>query len=151
MIKVIILEKSLLGKVGDVINVKFGYARNFLIPYQKALYFNDSNIREFNKKKKFLNEIENKKINEIKDIYKKIVLLSPIKLYYKCSKNGKLFNSFKKFDLYKIFLKKLKYKISKKNIFFPNGPIKYIGKHIVNILFYKNRKINFVINIISVK
>ncbi len=149
MVKIIILKKSLLGKVGDIVDVKFGYARNFLIPYQKALYFNNNNIKEFNENKSFFNKIKNRKIDEISNIYKKIILLSPIKLYYKCSKNGKLFNSFKKFDLYKIFLKKLKYKISKKNIFFPNGPIKYIGKHVVNVLFYK--KIDFIINIISIK
>ncbi len=151
MIKVIILKKSYLGKIGDVINVKSGYARNYLIPFKKVLYFNDDNLKKINKKKILFNIIKNKNIKKIDDIYNKIILLSPMNLYYRCSKVGKLFSSFKLFDLYKIFLKKLKYKISKKNIFFPNGPIKYIGKHTINIFLNNNKKIDFIINIISIK
>ncbi len=151
MVKVILLNKSFLGKIGNIINVKSGYARNYLIPYNKALYFNNDNIKKVNEEKMSFNILKDKNIKKIDSIYKKVILLSPMNLYYRCSKFGKLFSSFKIFDLYKIFLKKIKYKISKKNIIFPNGPIKYIGKHIINIYFNKNKKIDFIINIISIK
>ncbi len=151
MIKIIILEKCFLGKIGDVINVKSGYARNYLIPYKKAVYFSKINLEKINKQKILNIEVENKKFNIINTVYNKIILLSPMKLYYRCGKNGRLFDSLKILDIRKIFLDKLKYKISKKNIFLPNGPIKYIGKHIVNIFLYKKKKIKFIIDIISIK
>ncbi len=151
MVKIIILKKSILGNVGDIISVKFGYARNYLVPYNKALYFNKKNLDLFNEKKKVINKIKNKRIKDFNKFYNKIILLSPMNLYYRCSRNGKLFSSFKVSDMCKVLFKKIKFKISKKNIFFPNGPIKYIGKHIINIIFLKNKKLDFVINIISIK
>ncbi len=150
MVKIIILKKEL-GKIGNIINVSKGYARNYLIPYSKALYFNKYNINKINKKKILFLKIKKKNKNKLNFIYKKIILLSPMKLYYRCSKKGKLFDSLKIFDICKIFLKKLKFKISKKNIFLPNGSIKYIGKHIIYINLFKKKKIKFIINIISIK
>jgi len=67
--QIILLENiKKLGKIGDIINVKRGYARNFLIKYNKALYASKENITEVNKKKEELN----KKDLEIKKSAKKI-------------------------------------------------------------------------------
>ena len=44
--KVILLDKIIrLGDIGDVVNVKSGFARNFLIPQKKAMFANDENIK----------------------------------------------------------------------------------------------------------
>ncbi len=151
MIKIIILKKNNLGNFGDIVNVKLGYARNYLIPYNKAIYATKININKINKKKIFLSEFKKNKEIKYDYIYKKISLLSPLRLYYRCSKNGKLFNSLKSIDIYKILLSKVKYNFSKKSIVLPNGPIKKIGSHKINIVLYRKKNFSFIIDIISIK
>lgn len=151
MIKVIVLKNSNLGKIGDIINVKSGYARNYLIPYKKVLIANKNNINKFSKKKYNFDFLKDKKNKFFSNLYKKINLLSPLKLYYRCTKNGKLFDSLKCIDIYRILLKRIKLKFSKKIIFLPKGPIKYLGEHTINIKIYKKDILYFKINLVSIK
>ncbi len=150
MIKIIIIKKNSLGKIGNILNVKLGYARNYLIPYNFALYATKNNINKFNRINLIKDIKDKNKKKKLHIIYKNIILLSPIKLYYKCSKNGKLFDSLNSNDISNIISKKLNYKLSKKSIILLNGPIKFIGKHLINISLNK-KKIDFYINIIAIK
>ncbi len=143
-VKVIILDKNI-SYVGNILKVSRGYARNFLIPYNKAVYATSKNINKFYKVNKYLN---NKilKLNKLKD---KIINLSPLNIKLRCDKNKKLFCSIKNIDIKNIFLDKLNIKISKKCIILPNGPIKYLGNYIINISLYKKDIFDFLINISS--
>ncbi len=148
MVKIIVIKKNYLGKIGDIVNVKLGYARNYLIPYSFALYVSKKNINFLKKKYILKNKINKEKENKFLEIYNKLILLSPINLYYKCGKNGKLFNSIKSIDISNIISKRLNCVFDKKYIKLFNRPIKYLGKYIIKIFFY-NKNINFVINVIS--
>ena len=71
--KVILLENlRKIGSIGDVIDVKRGYARNYLISFRKALYASKENIKEVEKLKKELNKKDQEKKKDAKTIYEKI-------------------------------------------------------------------------------
>jgi len=93
--EIILLENIFnLGKVGDKVNVKNGYGRNFLLKQGKALRFNNENQELVNKKKDELN----KKNSELKNKFKEIAKLVHGKtfIFYKESKdNGELYGTVK--------------------------------------------------------
>ena len=93
--EIILLENIFnLGKVGDKVNVKNGYGRNFLLKQGKALRFNNENQELVNKKKDELN----KKNSELKNKFKEIAKLVHGKtfIFYKESKdNGELYGAIK--------------------------------------------------------
>ena len=71
--KVILLENLIkIGSIGDIIDVKRGFARNYLISSKKALYASKENIKEVEKIKNELNKKDHKKKNDAKTIYEKI-------------------------------------------------------------------------------
>ena len=71
--KVILLENIIkIGSIGDIIDVKRGFARNYLISYKKALYASKENIKEVEKIKNELNKKDHEKKNDAKTIYEKI-------------------------------------------------------------------------------
>ena len=83
--QVILLENiKSLGKIGDIVKVKRGYARNYLIKFEKALNASNENIEIVNNKKEQLNKKDLEKKKEAKQIFEKI--------------NDKMF-PVKKFDL----------------------------------------------------
>ncbi len=149
MVKVIILKKNLLGNIGDIVKVKSGYARNYLIPYGYALYTYEYNLNKFSKKKLLNEKNIDKKIKEYKKIYNKILKLSPLKLGFRCSDNGKLFGSLNSLDICNIISKTIKYKISRKSVSIVGGKIKYLGEYSIDICLYKEHKIKIILNIIS--
>jgi large subunit ribosomal protein L9 len=93
--EIILLENIFnLGKVGDKVNVKNGYGRNFLLKQGKALRFNNENQELVNKKRDELN----KKNSELKNKFKEIAKLVHGKtfIFYKESKdNGELYGAIK--------------------------------------------------------
>ena len=114
--QIILLENiAKLGKIGDLVEVKNGYARNFLLKKNKALRANKENIELVNKNKSELNkinaEIKNKfieKANKIKN--KKIKVFKAIK------ENGDLYASLKPKEISKLILDELKSEIEPSQI-----------------------------------
>ncbi len=139
--KVIVID-SKFAPIGSILNVKLGYARNYLVPYGKAIYATKSNIINFKRKHKNITKVIdfNKLLNKINSIL-------PINLELRCDKNNKLFGSIKDIDIKNIIFEKLNIKISKKFILLTNGPIKYIGNYNIKIKLYKKYIVNFLINI----
>ena len=71
--KIILLENlRKIGSIGDVIDVKRGFARNYLISSKKALYASKENIKEVEKIKRELNKKDHEKMKNAKSIYEKI-------------------------------------------------------------------------------
>jgi len=104
--QVILLENlKNVGKIGDIIKVKRGYARNFLIKFNKALIASKINILEVNKKKELLNskDLEFKKI--AKDIFEK---LNKKKFVVEklLTENNELYGSVKPTEISKLILNK---------------------------------------------
>tara|TARA_B100001989_G_scaffold68311_1_gene46370 strand:- start:2074 stop:2529 length:456 start_codon:yes stop_codon:yes gene_type:complete len=138
--EVILLENiSNLGKIGEVVKVKNGYARNFLLTQGKALRSNKENIDFVNKKKDELN----KKNNEIKKEFKKIAdkINNKSLVFFKETKeNGDLYASIKQKEISSSFLEKMDSKIEPSSIDLKKE-INKIGKYIVDINLHADVKV----------
>mgnify|MGYP001244819448 FL=1 len=106
--EIILLEKIRnLGDVGQVVNVKDGYGRNFLIKFGKALRADKKNIEYVNRKRTEINKknIEQKKI--AKEIYEKIKKKTLV-FEKETKENGELYGNIKPKEISKYFLDNLK-------------------------------------------
>ena len=106
--QIILLEKIRnLGDVGQVVNVKDGYGRNFLLKFGKALRADKQNIEYVNKKRNEINKknVEQKKL--AKEIYEKIKKKS-IKFVKETKENGDLYGNIKPKEISKYFLDNFK-------------------------------------------
>ncbi len=109
--KVILLENlRKIGSIGDIIDVKRGFARNYLIANKKALYASKENIEEVNKIKIQLGKKDQEKMKEAKKIFEKIN-----KKYFTVKKlsteNNELYGSVKPTEISKIILENQKLEI----------------------------------------
>ena len=124
--QVILLEKiSSLGDLGEVVNVKDGYGRNFLIPKGKAKRANASNMAEFEIKRA---ELEKLQATLIKASEKKAKALEGlvVNLTQKSGPDGKLFGSVTNTDVAAAIVS-MGHEVVKSEIRMPDGPIKTIG------------------------
>tara|TARA_B100001121_G_C18557016_1_gene558453 strand:- start:149 stop:607 length:459 start_codon:yes stop_codon:yes gene_type:complete len=130
--KVILLENlKKIGSIGEVIDVKRGYARNFLIANNKALYASKENISQVEKIKSELSKKDNEKKEIAKKMYEKIN-----KKIYNVKKlsteNNELYGSVKPTEISKLIFEKENVNI-KPSMIQPVKEIKSLGKFKVNI------------------
>ncbi len=143
--EVILLETfDRLGKIGDVVKVKDGFARNFLIPQKKALRANDSNKDYFAKIKSDLLEKSKKAVDEANLILKKIENKDII-FIRNASDNGQLYGSVSPKDISNYFEEqKVDIKPSSINLY---TPIKKIGIYDINIKLHAEVTCTLKINV----
>ena len=130
--KVILLENlKRIGSIGEVIDVKRGFARNFLIANKKALYASKENIKEVEKIKLELSKKDNEKKQDAKKILEKInkKLYSVKKL---STENNELYGSVKPTEISKLIFENSKIEI-KPSMIQPVKEIKSLGKFEVKI------------------
>ena len=130
--KVILLENlKRIGSIGEIIDVKRGFARNFLITNKKALYASKKNIKEVEKIKSELSKKDNEKKQHAKKTLEKINKkeLSVKKL---STENNELYGSVKPTEISKLILDDSKIEI-KPSMIQPIKEIKSLGKFKVKI------------------
>ena len=144
--QIILLENiKNLGNIGDVLNVKRGYARNYLIKNNKALYASEKNINEVNKKKAELN----KKDLEVKKDVKKFFNLfnnKTFKIKKLVTENNELYGSVKPTEISKIIFEKENIKIKPSQMDLETG-IKTVGMFKVNINLHVEIQANILIQV----
>ncbi len=92
--KVILLEKiTHLGSLGDLVTVKDGFGRNYLIPQKKAVAANKSNIAEFEARRAELEKAAQEALTEAKARAEKVEALESISIICQASDEGKLYGS----------------------------------------------------------
>ena len=148
--KVILLENlKKIGSIGEVIEVKRGFARNFLIANKKALYASKENISQVEKIKSELSKKDNEKKQDAKKIAEKIN-----KKEYKIKKlsteNNELYGSVKPTEISKLIKETNKLDI-KPSIIEPIKEIKSIGKFKVKIYLHSEVDAEILINVESVE
>ncbi len=125
--KIVLLENlRKLGNIGEIINVKRGYARNFLIPQKKALFASDKNIKEVEKIKNDLNKKDQEKKKIAKEISEKLKnkIFEVKKLV---TENKELYGSVKPSEISKILKEKVDVDLSS-SLIQPVKEIKSIGE-----------------------
>ena len=146
--KVILLENlKKIGSIGDIIDVKRGFARNFLISNKKALYASKENISQVEKIKSELSKKDNEKKKEAKKILEKIN-----KKEYKVKKlsteNNELYGSVKPTEIAKLIQESDKVDI-KPSMIQPVKDIKALGKFKVKISLHSEVDAEININVES--
>ena len=133
--EIILLEKVVnLGNLGDIVKVKDGYGRNFLIPSGRARRATAANKAEFEAKRAELEKAAAAKLAEAQSQGEKLSGTT-VKLTQKAGVDGRLFGSVTNFDIAEE-LKKAGYDVAKAQVRMPNGPIKVIGDSTVSVALH---------------
>ena len=124
----VLLQKDVknLGKVGDLVNVSTGYARNYLFPRQMALTATETKVKEFAHIKKIAEAKKKKAVGERQELVKKIQGLSVV-IKATAGENEKLFGAVTNNDLSNE-LEKMGYSIDRRDIHIEE-PIRMLGQH----------------------
>ena len=133
--QVILLDKVVnLGGLGEIVKVKDGYARNFLIPTGRARRATEANKAEFEAKRVELEKAAAAKLAESQAQGQKLAGTT-IKLTQKAGVDGRLFGSVTNQDIAEE-LGRQGYKVAKSQVRMPNGPIKTVGDSTVSVALH---------------
>ena len=133
--QVILLEKVVnLGNLGDIVKVKDGYARNFLIPSGFARRATEANKAEFEARRAELEKAAAAKLAEAQAVGEKLAGQT-IKLTQKAGVDGRLFGSVTNHDIAEE-LTKQGFAVSKAQVRMPNGPIKMVSDSAVSVALH---------------
>ena len=130
--QVILLDKiANLGNLGDVVRVKDGYARNFLIPTGAARRATESAVKEFEARRAELERVAAEKLASAQALGEKLSG-STVRISQKAGVDGRLFGSVTNADIAEA-LKAAGHEIAKAQVRLPNGPLKTLGDHAVSV------------------
>lgn len=130
--QIILLEKvANLGNLGDVVKVKDGYARNFLIPSRSARRATESAIKEFEAKRADLEKAAAEKLAVAQALGEKMSGRT-VHITQKAGVDGRLFGSVTNHDIAEA-LTRIDFKVTKAQVRLPNGPLKTVGEHTVSV------------------
>ena len=146
--KVILLENlRRIGSIGEIIDVKRGFARNFLISNKKALYASKENIAEVEKIKSELNKKDTEKKKEAQKISEQINN-KEYEIQKLSTENKELYGSVKPTEISKLILENDKLDI-KPSMIQPITEIKSIGKFKVKIILHSEIDSEITINVVT--
>ncbi len=133
--QIILLDKVLnLGNLGEVVRVKDGYARNFLIPSGRARRATDTAIQEFEARRAELEKLAAEKLAASQAQGEKLAGAN-VKLTQKAGVDGRLFGSVTNHDIAEE-LGKMGFAVHKSQVRMPNGPIKTVSDNTVQIALH---------------
>jgi large subunit ribosomal protein L9 len=133
--QVILLEKVInLGQLGDVVKVREGYARNFLIPQGKARRATESAIKEFEARRADLEKAQAERLTAAQSVGERLNGAT-VTISAKAGVDGRLFGSVTNFDIAEA-LGKQGFEVNKGSIRMPLGPLKAVGEHHVSIALH---------------
>ena len=143
--KVVLLERvQKLGQMGDIVDVKSGYARNYLMPQKLAILFTKQQKKSIEETQR----VEERKLEREKDqlesVLKQVEDLS-LSLKMQSEEDSKLFGSVTKLDIVKL-LEENDITIDKKYVDL-SSPIKTLGEHKVDIVFTKEMSASFTLTV----
>ncbi|MBX9900052.1 MAG: 50S ribosomal protein L9 [Burkholderiaceae bacterium] len=135
--QVILMDKVVnLGNLGDVVRVKDGYARNFLIPQRMARRATAAAIAEFEAKRAELEKAAAEKLAAAQAQGEKLSGLT-VQISQKSGVDGRLFGSVTNFDIAEA-LTKQGFAVEKAQVRLPQGPLKNVGDHAVAVALHSD-------------
>ena len=146
--QVILLEKVVnLGALGDVVKVKDGFARNYLLPQGKARRATPENLAEFEKKRSELERAQAETLVAAQEKGAKLEGLT-IQIAQKAGVDGRLFGSVTTFDIVEE-LKTQGFEIERSMVRLPQGPLKTVGEHAISIALHTDVAVSIKVSVLG--
>ncbi len=148
--QIILMEKVVnLGGLGDVVKVKDGYARNFLIPQGKAKRATTANLKEFEGRRA---ELESKAGDALASAQERAAKLEGMKIEIarKASEDGRLFGSVTNADISET-LEAQGMKVAKAEIRMPTGPLKHVGEFAITVQLHTDVLAHITVGVVGEK
>ena len=146
--EVILMEKvANLGELGDVVKVKDGFARNFLIPHGKAKRATEANRKEFESKRAELEKAQAEQLAAAKSRGEKLEGLT-LQITQKAGPDGRLFGSVTNYDIVEA-LKKQGHEVERSNVRMPQGPLKQVGDFPIQIGLHTDVTVTITVSVLG--
>ncbi|MDQ7744078.1 MULTISPECIES: 50S ribosomal protein L9 [Hydrogenophaga] len=146
--QIILLDKVVnLGALGDVVKVKDGYARNFLIPAGRARRATQAAVAEFEARRADLEKAAAAKLAEAQALGEKIAGVN-LKLSQKAGVDGRLFGSVTNHDVSEE-LNKQGFAVAKSQVRMPNGPLKTVGEYTVSVNLHTDVTVDVAVTVLG--
>lgn len=146
--QIILLEKlANLGELGEVVKVKEGYARNYLIPHGKAKRATQANIAEFEKRRTELESAQAAGLVAAQERAAKLDGLL-VQITQKAGVDGKLFGSVTNIDIAEA-LKAQGFEVPRAAIRMPEGPLKQVGDQPVKIALHTDVIVTITVSVLG--
>ncbi len=144
--QIILLDKVVnLGNLGEIVRVKDGYARNFLIPTGRARRATEAAKLQFEVKRAELEKAAAAKLAECQALGEKLAGTT-CKLTQKAGVDGRLFGSVTNADIAEE-LSKNGFKVSKSQVRMPNGPIKIVSDSTVSVSLHTDVVVEITVSV----
>lgn len=145
--KVILLEKiHNLGNLGEIVEVKPGFARNYLLTQSKAKRATTKNMEELEKRRAELEKREAEKLNLASDRAKALEKVGVITLVRRAVETGKLFGSIGIKDIVDA-LAEHQVKVEKKEVNILGGSIREVGEYEIEIVFHSDVRMKLKVHV----
>ena len=146
--QIILLEKvANLGNLGDVVKVKDGYARNFLIPTRQARRATEKAIAEFEARRAELEKAQAEKLAAAQAVGEKLNGKTNT-VSQKAGVDGRLFGSVTNHDIAD-GLKAAGFEVAKHQIRLPHGPLKTTGEHAVSVSLHTDVVVDVTVAVVG--
>src|ERR1044072_3808859 len=146
--QVILLEKVVnLGGLGDVVSVRDGFARNFLIPQGKAKRATKDNLAEFEKRRAELEKVQSDQLSAAQDKASTLDGMM-VQITQKAGVDGKLFGSVTNADVSEA-LKAQGFEVPKAAIRMPQGPLKNVGDHQLKVALHADVVVGITVSVLA--
>jgi len=142
------LEKvGKLGNLGDVVKVKEGYARNFLIPSKLARRATEAAIKEFENRRADLEKAAAAKLAAAQSLGEQLAGKT-VRVAQKAGVDGRLFGSVTNADIAE-GLTKMGLAVQKSQVRLPNGPLKVVGEHTVSVVPHSDVVVDVTVQVVA--
>ena len=146
--QVILLEKVVnLGNLGDIVKVKDGYARNFLIPNKHARRATKDAIAEFEVRRAELEKVAAEKLAAAQAQGEKLAG-STVQISQKAGLDGRLFGSVTNADIADALVKQ-GFAVEKAQVRLPEGPLKIVGDHAVQVSLHTDVLVDVTVSVLG--
>lgn len=147
--QIILLEKvANLGQLGDIVKVKDGYGRNYLVPQGKAKRATPKNMAEFEARRAELEKQQAEILAQAQARAEKLTGMT-VQISQKAGVDGKLFGSVTNVDIADA-LKAQGVEVAKAEIRLPNGHLKQIGDHPVTIALHHDVTADVTVSVVGI-
>ena len=146
--QVILMEKvANLGELGDVVKVKDGYARNFLIPHGKARRATETNLKAFESRRADLEKAQAETLGKARERGEKLNGLT-VQITQKAGPDGRLFGSVTNYDIVEA-LSKQGHEVERASIRMPQGPLKQVGDYPIQIALHTDVTVSVTVSVLG--